>query len=265
MTRSLHYLFAVLSGGVVIVASLAAAPLQGKRIAEEARIPLPSEPMERRVLEADLIHIFDDIAERHEFVCKVCEPISSGRSYSRQPSARSPLALTVNFDREAGRLYYAIQAYAADREPDEADEIEGIRADIAQALTDEFASVKIVPHERAATTGRIIHVSKADRSTSYRDRDNQVAYQRALAIVEKVATDFGLKQAHAGMYYTGKLLGPAAYERELTMGAAIGESPLISIQVDRRSGEYAQIHGQIVNELQVQLKREFGERRVSIR
>ena len=251
--------------GLGVIVLTGAANLQGQRISRQANLPVPADAMERRLLEADLVRLFDQVAERNGLSCKMCDRLSNGRSYVVHDEPRSSLALTANFDPATGRVYYDVQAFAASREPKPLDDVDSIRTEIEQALRADFADPPIATVEHPPIHFTLIHVAKALRSSSFRDPENQRAYQRALAIIEQIASAHGMNQAHAGMYYLGRLLGPATYERDLTLGAAIADTPLISIQIDRRSADFEALHRQIAQELETRLRKEFGEKRVSVR
>lgn len=240
-----------------------ATPIPGKRVSEEVQMPVPAGKGAVKELEADLGHLFDAIAERYGLVCQICEPLSEGRSYSGQIDAESALALTVNFDPERGRIYYDVQARAGD--PQARQDADAVRLEIKAELEASFQELQTAPLPPRRTESVWLRVEKARHAASYLSPENQDAYRRALSIIDRVATGYGLAQAHPAMYYAGKLLGPDEYERELTLSAAIGNDPLINIRIDCRSGDHAELQRQIAGELARQLKAEFGERRVSSR
>lgn len=212
-------------------------------------------------MEADLGRLFDAVAEQHGLVCKICEPLSEGRSYGGQTEAEKTVAVTVNFEPLQGHIYYDLRAPAS-ATPVQQQELAAIRTEIQQALHTDFPQLQIVAVAPASANPVRLGVKKARRATSYLEHENQEDYKRTLAIVDKVARNFDLTRAHPAMYYAGKLLGPNEYERELAISVVLAEDPLIAVRVDAHSAQYADLQQQIVRELQQQLRNEFGSQRV---
>lgn len=233
------------------------------RVSEQVNVALPVDKGSAKKMEADLGHLFDAIAERHRLVCKVCEPLSEGRSYGGQTNAEKAVALTANFDPSQGRIYYDLRPPADNTKPGLTQEIDAIRAEIQQQLRADFPGLRIVTLTPAKVNALQLVVQMGRRASSYLEHENQEDYKRTLDIVEKVAMDFALTKAHPAMYYTGKLLGPNDYERELTLSVLIAQDPLISIRIDARSEEYIDVQRQVMQELQRRLLDEFGAARIS--
>lgn len=264
MRNVVRWLATVVAGYTVLTLPGCATPADTQRLTEGASIAVPADRATAKKMEADLGHLFDALAERHGLVCKICEPLSDGRSYGAQRDAEKTVVVTVNFDPRQGRIYYDLRAADTSSKPKQ-QQIDAMRAQIQRELLTVFPELQIIAVTPAGASSVWLAVQKARRATSYLDHENQADYQRTLAILDKVANDFQLIRAHPAMYYAGKLLGPNDYEREMTISVVIANDPLVNVRVDSRSLEYADVQRQLAQELRRQLLHEFGSPRVSVR
>jgi hypothetical protein len=215
--------------------------------------------------EAELQSLFDGVAERNHMQCRVCEPLSKGRSYAGIESARSSLFLTANFDAGNSLVFYDVQTHTPKGAQGNAAEVDSIRQEVRAKLVAAFPSIRILALTYPPVKWVSVGVWKTDPDTSYRQPKNQDDYGKVLAIMAEIAGREGLTKESDTRYYAGRLYGPAPYDHDLYVALRVADSPLVDISISCHSAECLGRQRALAKKIEHRLQEALGSDRASIR
>jgi hypothetical protein len=215
--------------------------------------------------EAELQRIIDDVAARHKLRCRICGPLSSGRSYDEELPRAWGFTLTVSLEPGRKRLVYDLRNAAQGEQPDR-QQVEALRADLERTLRSRFPGMVVTTEGYPRKENLTLVVLSGDSSGSYASRQNQADAERTAALVAEVAAAHDMRRIGAtGDFYAGRLLGPDRYDREMTVMVSVLISGDIYIHVAYASPEYRKLRLVVADAIERRLRTEFGARRVAFR
>lgn len=235
------------------------------RVTRTASIPTYSD-QNPAAIEKQLQSIFDEIADRHDLRCSVCDPLSSGRLYVISEDQPRELAIAVNFDADRRVVFFDVSSLGfGPGSRNRAGEIDLIRAEIEDRLKTLFPQVK--SEGGKLPRGYTLHlaIGKKNSNTSYLSEENREDYEKAVRVIESAVSRFGLKRftysEHWNVFYKGRLFGPGPSDHELVVQVFIADWPLVPIEVTSYAPQYSELQREIVDALERELESAFGEDR----
>jgi hypothetical protein len=164
--------------------------------------------------DAGIQRMLDALAQAHRMQCTTCKRLAMGRVYENdyEPDGAG-LALYASYDSTKSALLYEISWDIKSG----AKEAATLRSELTQRLRNEFPLVDIRSAAYPSSTEEAeIYVARKDGAPVKDDKENKVAYQAALPIVARIATEAGLEKESEYSFSAGPLLGMSG-ERELNV------------------------------------------------
>jgi hypothetical protein len=206
--------------------------------------------------------IFDDVAGKHALRCTICDPIGEGRVYT----GSSAQTLTANFDEPTQTVYYRIVGPNDKRAAHKG--VDRLSIDIRTALSNRFPELKLMAY--VSGNGWADEPGLATTLTVHLDADEldvgaDESAQRALSqIIEDTVREHELRiDASSLIYYAGKRMGPAYFDRELVLTAGPNSHASLGVSVTARSYAYEPMQQSLIAILKQRLDAAFGADRVT--